>query len=106
MVKCDLGSGDEDISLDHVNVSDGQWHVVRVTQYGNNLILRLDGGEGRNYAESPPRDQHRLISLSGTRLFGAADVTYKKYVNTPTRTSVLLHSEYNIEQSFISESSV
>ena len=65
-----------------------------MAQYGNQLILRLDGGEGKYYTESLPRDEHRLIALSGKHLFGAADVKYKKYVNTPTRTSVLKNSEY------------
>ena len=92
---CDLGSGDEVLSLNYVNVSDGQWHIVRIGQYGNQLILRLDGGEGKHYAESPPRKEHRLISLSDKHLFGAADVKYKKYVDSPTRTSDLVDSEYN-----------
>ena len=38
--------------LSHVPASDGQWHQVRLERYGKELMLKMDSGEGRYYAES------------------------------------------------------
>ncbi|PVD20719.1 hypothetical protein C0Q70_18878 [Pomacea canaliculata] len=37
------------LELSHGNVSNGQWHVVRVMRNLQHVTLILDGGEGRNY---------------------------------------------------------
>ena len=44
-----LGSGEQQVSLQHVNASDGVWHTVYVTRIDQGCVLKLDGGEGRYY---------------------------------------------------------
>ncbi|XP_054289195.1 neural-cadherin-like [Macrosteles quadrilineatus] len=51
------------ISLSHVNVSDGRWHVVKMVRHGSSISLRLDGGEGRNINESFVFTGHQLITV-------------------------------------------
>ena len=75
------------------NVSDGAWHTVTVSRYGNQVILRLDNGEGEYYAESWPSDKmHRLMALRGSMMFGAAQVSFnpwsgQAYVDEPLSNS-------------------
>ncbi|XP_025116175.1 neural-cadherin-like [Pomacea canaliculata] len=40
---------DKTLELSHGNVSNGQWHVVRVMRNLQHVTLISDGGEGRNY---------------------------------------------------------
>ena len=83
----DLGSGNEMLTLPFVNVSDGRWHVVRFNRYGNQATLRLDGGEGRNYAERMPDDTHRWLFVNTA--YGAADVYYKNRYHRQNHTPVI-----------------
>ena len=55
------------------------WHVALVYRYGNQVVLRLDGGAGTYYAESFPDDRFRLISVAQDELFGGAIVTFDEY---------------------------
>ena len=41
--------------------------------------MRLDGGEGKYYAESFPDNRFQLLSIEGKKLFGAASVTFNTY---------------------------
>ena len=78
----DLGSGDNIVSLPYVPVNDGVLHTVRVSRHGNQVILRLDSGEGRYYAEQLPSDSHRLLTLSSSAsVHVAGDVTYNVWTN-------------------------
>ena len=80
----DLGDDDRVVSLPYVNVSDGIWHVAYVQRYGNQVILQLDGGEGKFYAESYPDNRFRLIAIAQDDVFGAALVTFNEYSGAAT----------------------
>ena len=91
----DLGSGDKVISLPHLNVSDGLWHTVYIRRYGNQAILKVDGGEGRYYNESEPQDDFRLISLSGKDIFAGAEVEYRPFHSEPDVAEVFENSKFH-----------
>ena len=83
--RCDLGSGDTVVSLPDVPVDDGVLHTVKVSRYGNQVILRLDFGEGRYRAEQLPTDSHKLLALdSSASVFAAGDVTVNVWTNEVT----------------------
>lgn len=67
------------MALPNVNVSDGLWHSVSVSRFGNQMILKLDNGIGDNYAEAWPRNAFRLLALDGSAVFGAAQVSYNPW---------------------------
>ena len=47
-----LGSGEVELRLTYVNISDGQWHTVYVDRHGQWVTLKLDTGEGRWFNET------------------------------------------------------
>lgn len=47
-----LGDSPITVSLSNVPASDGQWHQVRLERAGKELMLKMDSGEGRYYADS------------------------------------------------------
>lgn len=78
-LRCDFGSGDHLLHLP-VNVSNGVYHVANVTRYGNQVILKLDDGQGDNYAELlPDRADMQLIRVDEYHAFAGANVTYLEY---------------------------
>lgn len=42
----DLGGGESGVSIAHVPVNDGRWHLARAERYGKEASLVLDDGEG------------------------------------------------------------
>ena len=77
-----------------VNASDGLWHVVTISRYGNQVILKMDQGEGKYYNESLPNEEHRLMYMHDTRqTYGGAEVYYRKYVQEPIVSEVLVSSK-------------
>ncbi|ESO86530.1 hypothetical protein LOTGIDRAFT_167053 [Lottia gigantea] len=49
-VKYDLGNSNVQIlQLYYSPASNGRWHTVELERYGKQFILKMDGGEGRNY---------------------------------------------------------
>jgi len=91
----DLGSDERSLVLNGVNASSGQWNTVKVMRQGNQVILSMNGGDGRYYAERPPAEEHRLLALSGKQIFGGAKVEYKLYRSQATVESTLLESCIN-----------
>ena len=78
-----------------MNASDGLWHVVTISRYGNQVILKMDQGEGKYYNESLPSEEHQLMNIHDTQeTYGGAEVYYKKYVQEPIVTEVLISSEH------------
>ena len=90
----DLGSGDIDLSLPNLNVSDGLWHVAYIRRHGNQVTLQVDGGEGRYFNETVPTDDYRLLLLNGM-LFGGAGVVYRPYHKDPVVTNAMQKSKDN-----------
>lgn len=89
----DLGSNNQIVPLNYVNVSDGLWHNVSVVRYDNQVILKLDHGDGKYFNQSMPSSQHQLIYVSGYRqVFGGANAYYKTFHNTPTLSKLLVAS--------------
>ena len=82
-LRCDMGQGDIIVSLTDVDASDGLWHVLTIYRYGNQIIMKMDGGEGRYYNESWPQDAHRYIILQDRWTALAASVYYRKYHEFP-----------------------
>lgn len=72
-----LGSGEQYLTLSHVNVSDGEWHTVYIDRVGHWLTMRLDGGEGRNFNETVGQDaEHRTIRISQRSMIAGGDVRF------------------------------
>lgn len=94
----DLGSGERDVILQYANASDGQWHSLEVSRYGNQVIMRMDGREGRYYVSSEYNfDEHSLIQLTGKRIVAAANVDYRywEYLDRPNGIdNVLIDSKF------------
>ena len=86
----DLGSNDRIVALAGVNVSDGVMHLARVERHGNQVVLRLDSGEGQFYAERWPVDEHRLLRLSSAT--GGGFVTHNYWTNAPIIQSQIVQS--------------
>lgn len=72
-----LGVEIQELSLSHVNVSDGQWHTVTIQRVLRTVILKMDIGEGRlfNYTTGGVRS-HKVLQLS-KRATGGAKVEYR-----------------------------
>lgn len=68
----DLGNGDWNLSLPYVRVDDGVWHTARVVRHGNQVILRLDGGDDIYFNSTLPRDARRVLRISN--LYGLGEV--------------------------------
>ena len=90
----DLGSGDTEISLPNLNVSDGLWHAAFIRRHGNQVTLQVDGGEGRYFNETVPTDDYQLLRLNGM-LFGGAGVVYRPYHKDPVVYNAIEKSKDN-----------
>ena len=88
----DLGDDDRFLSLPYVNVSDGRWHAVKINRYANQVILRMDNGEGKYYAESYPDNRFREIDIHPDGVFGAARVTFNEFSQAATVEDTLVDS--------------
>ena len=95
----DLGSGDRTLSLPFVDISDGLWHTVFVERHGSQVILKMDGGEGRYYNESLPNDDFPLLLLDGEYVFGGAAVNYPRFHPDPQVNRVFESSEIFLSDS-------
>ena len=49
-LKYNLGDGEKSLMLSNARANNGRWHTIRMERYGTEFHLKLDGGEGRNYA--------------------------------------------------------
>ena len=79
-----LGSGERQVSLSHVNASDGQWHTIRVERTGQWVVLTVDSGEGRFYNETNGNSlDHRHIRLSQMSMFAGGDVRFPSSNSPP-----------------------
>lgn len=79
-----LGSGEQQVGLTRVNVSDGEWHTVQVHRIGQWVELRLDGGEGRYFNESfGLPGGHLEIRISQRSLFAGGDVRFPSSNSPP-----------------------
>ncbi|XP_014664051.1 PREDICTED: neural-cadherin-like [Priapulus caudatus] len=73
-----LGSVTHELTLTHVNVTDGQWHAALVERYGSDVFMSLDGGGGRRQNETLGlREHHRLIEVDQQEIYigAAASIT-------------------------------
>ncbi|GFR26878.1 neural-cadherin [Trichonephila clavata] len=73
-----LRSSDEhELWLPNVQVSDGQWHTVRVLRHGSTASMALDGGGGRRYNELLEYEgQHQLMMIEKQNVIAGGDVQY------------------------------
>uniref|UniRef100_T1DFT0 Putative cadherin n=1 Tax=Cupiennius salei TaxID=6928 RepID=T1DFT0_CUPSA len=73
-----LRSSDEhELWLPNVQVSDGQWHTVRVLRHGSTASIALDGGGGRRYNEILEYEgQHQLMMIEKQNVIAGGDVQY------------------------------
>lgn len=73
-----LRSSDEhELWLPNVQVSDGQWHTVRVLRHGSTASISLDGGGGRRYNELLEYEgQHQLMMIEKQNVIAGGDVQY------------------------------
>ncbi|XP_013408639.1 neural-cadherin isoform X2 [Lingula anatina] len=70
-----LGYIEQSVSLDYVNASDGEWHVVNVKRFGKHVILTMDQGEGKYYAENlGAAVAHRLMRINQRRVYAGAEL--------------------------------
>ena len=62
----------QELSLRHVNVSDGVWHLVTVQRTLRTVILKMDIGEGRLFNYTSGRvGSHKVLQLSKRGTAGA-----------------------------------
>ena len=79
--------------LSYVNASDGIWHAVNVTRFGNQVIFAMDQSDGVFFNESFPLDEHRWLSVANTQqTFAGAEARYRKYHTDPDVTQVFVDS--------------
>ncbi|XP_067135660.1 neural-cadherin-like isoform X2 [Centruroides vittatus] len=73
-----LRSSDErELWLPYVQISDGQWHTVRVLRFGSTASISLDGGGGRRYNELLDYvGQHQLMQIEKQNVIAGGDVQY------------------------------
>ena len=86
----DVGSGNRYLSLDYVEVNDGEWHTVLIGRYGNQAVLRLDSGEGRFYNETWIEDEGHVLMSLDEKAHGSAYVTYQLYTNRAVTSNDLI----------------
>lgn len=70
--------------LSYVNVSDGQWHTVRVDRIGQWAVMKLDSGEGRFFNETfGVRNGHIQIRVSQRSMFAGGNVRFPSIQSEP-----------------------
>ncbi|XP_005089075.2 neural-cadherin [Aplysia californica] len=57
----DMGPGSQTVALNNAMANTGQWHTVHVRRHGNELSLRMDGGEGRKFNFRPIEEGVKVI---------------------------------------------
>ena len=93
-VRYDLGDGDNILALPNVNISDGLWHDISLSRFGNQIILKLDNGDRDHYAEAWPSNSFHLLALDGSAVFGAAQVSYNPWSGEAYVTKALRQSKF------------
>ena len=77
MVIYNLGDGETRLPISDVTVSNGQYHQVTLERYGKQMILKLDGGEGRYYTETlGPTIGLKDFNTRQDQMYSGASVTY------------------------------
>lgn len=75
-----LGDGEQDLTLSGPPASDGQWHTINAKRVLQQMTLKLDGGEGRNYNFSRG-NPHGKVNLNIQRLiFAGSSVSYSQQI--------------------------
>ena len=70
-----LGSGEQLLQLAYVNVSEGNWHLVKMSRVGQWVTLTLDQGEGRFYNSTQGwPGNHLSIRVSQRSVFAGGNV--------------------------------
>ncbi|XP_066967735.1 neural-cadherin-like [Macrobrachium rosenbergii] len=59
----ELHPEDQELYLSKVVVNNGEWHLVKVERFGMNVVLSLDGGEGRRYNETSIFSSNLLMDI-------------------------------------------
>lgn len=89
-----LGSGEVDLRLSQVNVSDGQWHTVYIDRHGQWVTLKLDTGEGRWFNETLGMPSgHLYMKLSQHGLLAGGDARFPSSISPPLIDNDLRDSE-------------
>jgi len=79
-----LGTGEQQLMLSYVNVSDGQWHTVRVNRIGQWAVMKLDSGEGRFFNETfGVPGGHVQIRVSQRSMFAGGNVRFPSIQSEP-----------------------
>ncbi|XP_049957640.1 neural-cadherin-like [Schistocerca serialis cubense] len=52
---------EQSVCLSYVNISDGNWHTVKISRYGSLSILQLDDGEFTRYNQTTSFEGHQLL---------------------------------------------
>ena len=72
-----LGSGENEVGLNQVNVSDGYWHTIYVERIGKMAVIKLDSGEGRYYNMSLGAiGGHLQILVARRQFYAGGDVKF------------------------------
>ncbi|GAB1611075.1 hypothetical protein Ahia01_001394500 [Argonauta hians] len=81
------------LCLDHVNVTDGQWHTLKMQRVGSELQLMMDGGEGRFYADRFVKNlQSVKFKAKRSEIVAGADVTFQSQYTTVQGKSTLSYT--------------
>jgi hypothetical protein len=89
-----LGDGEQDLELSGPPASDGQWHTVNAKRILQQMTLKMDGGEGRNYNFSRG-NPYGKVNLNIQRLiFAGSSVSYSQQI--PVLTGDLVNSKCSL----------
>lgn len=70
-------TNDIELTLQDINVSDGQWHTVRASRFGSTASLMLDGGGGKRYNETTQFEgYHQLFIVNKQGISVGGDISY------------------------------
>jgi len=83
-LRYNVGSGEQNLQLSFVNVSDGHWHTATVDRVAQWVTLTLDTAEGREVNESLGDDRGQgELKVSQRGLLVGADVRFPSTNSAP-----------------------
>ena len=91
-------SGDSDVSLTAVDVSDGVWHSVHVERHGQWAVLSLDHGEGSFTNQTLPLSPgggRVQFTIAQQGMFAGGDVRFPSATSSPLVSHDFVDGEFS-----------
>ena len=91
-------SGDSEVSLTAVDVSDGVWHSVHVERHGQWSVLSLDHGEGSFTNQTLPLSTsggYVQFRMAQQGVFAGGDVRFASAMSSPLISHDFVDGEFS-----------